>query len=160
MKDSFSVLKGGALRRQSQVTESTIHPAQLREQPLTTELIEIWEAETEKYAEETGIGLEDVRERVMPFWKWMLEQGYSAHEETIAQLLTDRKTDVDDQVTGMIVLARHGLDRASAAWDTYLGLKKPGAYADVLSAQVNQFEKDVKDTAGTLQSILSRLLLY
>jgi len=46
-----------------------------------------------------------------------------------------------------------------AAWDTYLRMKKPGALPDVLEAQVNIVRRDIDDTIGTLQSILSRLLL-
>jgi len=224
MKDSFSVLKGGALRRVSQ--------AQKRRE----ELLKMWEIDTEEYAVATGVPLEDVRDRVMPFEGWLVEQGFAIqaqlrehvftgpppepewsrlereHETWLrgqgkdpasmsirervemsrkwlaeikgfspaeveerlsfwwgpalhpaskkAQFLTDMKTNVDDQVTDMIGLALGYVKMTEGAWQTYLNMKKPGALPEVLSAQVDMVRRDVNDTIGTLQSILSRLLLY
>lgn len=93
--------------------------------------------------------------------EWLLTEGIpDFYGSKKAQFLTDIKTNVDDQVTGMIVLALDGVKRVGGAWDTYLRVKKPGATADILEAQVNMVRRDINDTIGTLQSILSRLLLY
>ena len=93
--------------------------------------------------------------------EWLLAEGVpDSYGSKEAQFLTDRKTNVDDQVTGMIVLALGSVETVHGAWETYLDMKKPGALPDVLGAQVNMVRRDVNDTIGTLQSILSRLLLY
>jgi len=202
-----------------------------------TELMKMWEIDTEEYAVATGIPLEDVRDRVMTFEGWLVEQGFTiqAQASTLEGLqqaiekewgwrgkyiapsglpgnqtrvwvidldLTadiirriergdielgrhtvkglqygaadirnkvkvetkgvdvQAQTNVDDQVTGMIVLALEGVKRIGGAWDTYLNMKKPGALPDVLEAQVNMVRRDINDTIGTLQGVLARLLLY
>jgi len=92
---------------------------------------------------------------------WLLAEGVpDSYGSKEAQFLTERKTNVDDQVTGMIVLALGSVKIVRGAWETYLDMKKPGALPDVLEAQVNMVRRDINDTMGTLQSILSRLLLY
>jgi len=42
-----------------------------------TELLKMWEIDTEEYAVATGIPLEDVRDSVMPFEGWLKEQGFT-----------------------------------------------------------------------------------
>ena len=66
---------------------------------------------------------------------------------------------VNDQVTGMIVLTLDGVKTIGAAWDTCLKLK-PGAGPDILEALANMVRRDIDDTIGILQSIQTRLLLY
>ena len=62
--------------------------------------------------------------------EWLLTEGtpefYGSKE---AQFLTDRKTNVDDQVTGMIVLALDGVKRVGGAWDTYLNYEEGRCFA-------------------------------
>ena len=206
MKGTLSVLKGGALRRKSQVAEPTMFPEM--------ELMKMWEIDTEEYAVATGIPLEDVRDRVMPFNQWLTEQGFTIQgqegvaltperiiqyqeaivkgEETLRTGMRDgvilgpneradledslvfwrrrleesgvvpgkKAQSVDDQVTGMIVMALDGVKRIGAAWDTYLKLKGQGVSWDDLGAQVKMVRKDTNDAIGLLQSVLSRLFMY
>jgi len=93
--------------------------------------------------------------------EWLVTEGtpesYGSKE---AQFLTDRKTNMDDQVTGMMVLALDGMKTIGAAWDTYLKLKGQGVSWDDLGAQVKMVRKDTNDAIGLLQSVLSRLFFY
>ena len=119
----------------------------------------------------TGIPLEDVRNQVMTFEVWLTEQGFTIRAQESVQ--EKEAQPIDDQVTGMIVLALEGVKRVGAAWDTYLQLKSQAVPRDVgdpampfnqwmagLGAQATMVRKDINDTIGVLQGVLAHLLLY